>query len=75
MMNYGDAMKIVRLPELIEIVGMSPDTIRRLESNGTFPLRLKIGQSAVGWLDSDITSWIESKKKKETSKKIKLRKT
>lgn len=58
-------MKLLRLEEVIERTGLSRTTIWRLEKkeDGEFPSRRKIGDSAVGWLESDINEWIENRPK------------
>jgi len=58
--------RILRLPELIRTLGISATTIWRKEQSGTFPKRFKIGIRNVGWLQSEIQSWIE----KQSGKKL-----
>lgn len=53
---------IIRLGELQKLIGLSSCTIWRLERQGRFPARLKIGKRAVGWLFSDVRSWINDRK-------------
>ncbi len=50
--------KILRLPELVRITGLSASTIWRREKEGSFPRRRKISVRAVGWLDSEIEAWM-----------------
>jgi predicted DNA-binding transcriptional regulator AlpA len=48
--------KLLRFDELKSVKGI-PFTrrhIARLEDNGDFPVRVKIGQHCVGWVDSEI---------------------
>jgi prophage regulatory protein len=52
----------LRLPRVIEITGLSTSTIWRLEQEGKFPKRIRIGKRAIAWLSSDIQKWITSKK-------------
>jgi len=55
------AHKILRLPDVIDRVGFSRSSIYALVSSGCFPLPIKIGPRAIGWLDADISEWIENK--------------
>lgn len=53
-----DRNRIMRLNEVCEITGISSSTIRRLEFKGQFPNRRSIGLRAVGWLESEVLTWI-----------------
>ena len=47
--------------QLSNIVPYSRSHIWRLEQEGSFPKRIKIGQNRVAWLASEIDEWIEAK--------------
>ena len=49
---------IIRLPELLQIVGLSRPSIYRLVKLGEFPQQVKIGLSAVGWSRTEVEHWI-----------------
>lgn len=53
--------RIVRLPEVLNLAGISASTVYRLENNGEFPKRLNLSRSTVGYRLSDITAWIASR--------------
>lgn len=53
--------KILKLPKVIEITGLSKSTIYFLISQGEFPSQIKLSKRASGWLESDVNNWIESK--------------
>ena len=53
--------RIIRKPELLEIVPLSHVTIWRMEKGGKFPKRVQIGGNAVGWLASEVNQWIKQK--------------
>ncbi|WP_188262663.1 helix-turn-helix transcriptional regulator [Azospirillum tabaci] len=58
----SDTSRILRFPEVQKrIGGYTRMHVDRLEKNGKFPKRLRIGERAVGWLESDIDSWIADK--------------
>ena len=46
--------KIMRLPEVIRVTGLSRSTIYLRMSKGSFPRTISLGERAVGWLLSDI---------------------
>ena len=56
--------KILREPEVLDRVGCSSPTLRRLEHKGQFPRRIKIGARAVGWLESEILEWFANRSSK-----------
>ena len=51
--------RILRLPE---VTGFGRSTIYALMANGEFPRSIRIGARAVGWLESDIDQWIETRR-------------
>ncbi len=53
--------KILRLPEVKLRTGLSRSYIYHLITQNKFPNTIKIGSRCVGWLESDINFWIESK--------------
>lgn len=52
--------KILRPKDIQKIIGLSRTTIWRLEQRGLFPLRRQLGARIVGWLEGDISAWLES---------------
>jgi len=52
---------VLRLPSVKSVTGLSRSTIYRRISQGLFPKPISLGSSrAVGWLSSDIQSWIDN---------------
>lgn len=58
-MAYQD--KILRLPEVIEIIGLSKATIYLQMRNGTFPQSIHLGANSRGWVLSEINSWLDQR--------------
>lgn len=54
-------MKILRPGQLADMLGVSKTTLWRMEKRGELPQRIKISRRAVGWLESDIKEWLESR--------------
>ena len=50
---------ILRLPAVKARTGLSRSTIYLRISEGTFPKPISLGARAVGWLESEIDSWLE----------------
>ena len=49
--------KIYRLPDVIEMTGLSRSSIYLHMSQGEFPKPVKLGRRAVGWTEDSITAW------------------
>jgi len=55
--------RVVTRRELRQIVPFSPQHILRLEKQGKFPKRIKIGARRVGWYLSDVEAWLAGRAK------------
>ncbi len=53
--------RIIRLPDVLELVGLSKATIYRYIQEGSFPKPRKIGSRAVAWATAEIDEWISVK--------------
>lgn len=49
--------KIYRLPEVINMTGLSRSSIYLRVSTNEFPKPIKIGRRAVGWPEESIIAW------------------
>lgn len=50
--------RIIRLPEVIALTGLSRSSIYRKISDKRFPRRISLGGNAVGWAEGEIQQWI-----------------
>ncbi|MDO9052002.1 MAG: AlpA family transcriptional regulator [Methylotenera sp.] len=53
--------KFLRLRAAKDWTGLSRSTIYAMMKNGTFPKSISLGARAIGWLESDIQAWIDSR--------------
>jgi prophage regulatory protein len=53
--------RIVRFPEACTKTGYSRPHIYRKIKDGTFPLPVKLGDKAVGFVEDEIDAWIEQR--------------
>lgn len=53
--------QVIRLPRVLEMVGMSKGSIYNFIKAGTFPKPVKIGPKASGWLLHEVQDWIASR--------------
>ncbi|MSR08857.1 MAG: AlpA family transcriptional regulator [Gammaproteobacteria bacterium] len=52
---------IQRLPTVTSRTGLSRTTLYDKIAKGDFPPPIRLGMRAVGWLEEDITKWIEAR--------------
>jgi prophage regulatory protein len=50
--------RLIRMPEVVHLTGLSKRTIHRLEETGRFPRRRQLGRRAVGWPEHFVSAWI-----------------
>ena len=55
------ATSIQRLPIVKARTGLSRSTIYSRVAEGSFPKPVSLGARAVGWLESEIDSWLSSR--------------
>lgn len=53
--------RILRWPEVQQLTGLSRTTVWRLIAAQQFPRSVKITSHAVGWRQSEVNAWIESR--------------
>jgi prophage regulatory protein len=61
-MNQSSIQKILRLRSVMDWTGLSRSTIYAMIKNGTFPKNVSLGVRSVGWVSTEIESWIASRK-------------
>lgn len=50
--------RVLRLPEVIQLCGLSRSSIYAFIKKGAFPAPVPLGMASVGWLSGEIESWI-----------------
>ena len=56
--------RIMRVPEVVQVTGLSKTTIWRRVKNGDFPAPVRLGSLAtrsVGWRESEVKGWLGSR--------------
>ena len=53
--------RILRLPEVRRLTGLSTSSLYRSIKRGTFPPPVALGANAVGWRSRDVAAWIEDR--------------
>jgi prophage regulatory protein len=54
-------IRLLRLPEVLQRVGISRAGLYRAIKEGSFPAAINIGDRAVAWVESEIDAWIQAK--------------
>jgi prophage regulatory protein len=52
---------LIRLPEVRRLTGLSRTSIYRLEREGRFVARVRIGDRAIAWRLAEVVAWIEGR--------------
>jgi prophage regulatory protein len=62
MENNTEQVRAIRTEQVMQITGLGRTTIFRAVKEGRFPKPLKLGERAIGWLESDVRAWLESRR-------------
>ena len=65
------ALKLLRLPDVKARTGLSRSSIYLRMSEGSFPTSVPLGARAVGWVESEIENFLESRIKARASVELK----
>ena len=60
-------MLILRTAAVIRLTGLSRTTLSRLERQGEFPARVRLGLNSVGWKEEEVARWIDARPRGLTS--------
>ncbi|HXC11047.1 MAG TPA: AlpA family transcriptional regulator [Steroidobacteraceae bacterium] len=67
--NLGPPVKLqrdpneraLRLRQVSQLTGLGRSMIYQMQAEGRFPQRIKLGQRAVGWLESEVRDWLAAR--------------
>lgn len=54
-------MKVIRLVQVMESTGLGRSTIYKYIAAQKFPIPLQLSERCVGWLESEVQQWIQSR--------------
>lgn len=54
-------MKVLRLTQVMNSTGLGRSTIYKYIAEGKFPVPLQLSERCVGWLESEVQQWIQSR--------------
>jgi len=53
------ALRLLRLPEVLELTGLKKSSIYARSKEGSFPKPVKVGARAVAWYAHEVEEWIK----------------
>ncbi|MCH9647757.1 MAG: AlpA family phage regulatory protein [Deltaproteobacteria bacterium] len=60
-MQASGSTRILRTNQVIHLLGISRVTLWRWERKGLFPPKVRLGPNVVGWKETDLDAWLDSK--------------
>jgi predicted DNA-binding transcriptional regulator AlpA len=69
-MNNTNQVKIIKLPEVIHLTKQSKSAIYDGMSKGVFPKSFLISLKSIGWLETDILSFIQALAQEKSQNEI-----
>jgi prophage regulatory protein len=58
--------RILRRPQLREIIPAHDTTVYRWERAGQFPRRVQLGTNSVGWFEDEVNQWLADRERVTT---------
>jgi prophage regulatory protein len=60
--KMGDmAKRVLRVKEVLRLLGISRATLFRLRRRGDFPPAVRLSTTAIGFRDEDFRAWVDSR--------------
>lgn len=63
-------MKVLRIRDVCQKVGLSKASILRKSREGSFPARINIGVKAMGFFEEEIEQWLQEQAQKRKPAKV-----
>jgi prophage regulatory protein len=54
-------MRLIRLPQVLDLSGLTKSTLDRLEGSGQFPKRFHLSARTIAWREEDILNWVRQR--------------
>ena len=59
--HYGSRCRLMRLPEVLALVGVAKSTLHSWINAGLFPAQVQIGPRVVGWRSCEVDDWMSTR--------------
>lgn len=60
-MSTKPAYHMMRLPEVMNLTGLSRSALYALVKKGDFPKQVQLGPRAVAWVSTDVENWLTAR--------------
>ena len=60
--------KIYRLPEVLVLTGLCRTSVYKALAAKDFPTPIMLGKRAVGWRESELMDWVQTRQKRKSTK-------
>ena len=60
--------KIYRLPEVLDLTGLCRTSVYRALAAKDFPVPIMLGKRAVGWRESELMDWVQTRQQRKSAK-------
>ncbi len=54
--------RIMRRPQVEAATGLSRSTLYAMMTEGEFPRPIRLGKRAVGWAETEVSDWLDTRK-------------
>jgi prophage regulatory protein len=55
------ANRLIRLQEVIRLIGLSRSQIYKMQGEGTFPRSVPLAKRSVAWLEREVQIWVKQR--------------
>jgi prophage regulatory protein len=53
-------IKLIKLPQVMQITTLSRATVYRLIAKGEFPKQIKLSERASAWIEHEVLEWLDN---------------
>lgn len=64
--THHNPIKLLRLPQVMEITGLRKTKIYELNAERAFPRRVRITAHSVGWVEAEVQAWLAQRVESST---------
>ena len=54
-------IKLIKLPQVMQITTLSRATVYRLIAKGEFPKQIKLSERASAWIEHEVLEWLDNR--------------
>ena len=62
-------MRVIRIKEVCQKVGLSRPSVLRKSREGTFPMKINVGAKAIGFIEEEVEQWLQEQAEKRKPSK------